>query len=300
MGVSGETVAVRRSVLPYFALAIGILSLSLSGLFVRWSQAPGPVTSFYRMSLAALIIAVPVLLHWRRHGAPKRAWLALPMLGGLFTALDHGTWSMAVQSTRIANAMLLNYIAPLWVALFAHLVWRERLRPIFWVGLLVTLVGMSVVVGGDFLLAPSFTAGNLLAIISSLFYAGYFLVTQRGRVRLDPLSYLLVVNTFAGLSLGVGNLLMGNALTGYPAATWQVFFATAIISQVGGYFSIAYALGHLPASVVSPTMMIQPVISSLLAIPLMGENLAALQWAGAGAVIAGIALVNASRRGPAA
>lgn len=302
MGVEGEAASptgearVRKPVLPYLALTYGILSLSMSGLFVRWSQAPGPVTSFYRMSIAALLLAPLIILRFRHRGTPKLAWLAMPMLGGLFTGLDHSAWSTAILSTRIANATLLNYIAPVWVAIFAALVWREKLRPSFWLGLLVTMAGMVVVVGGDFLLAPSMNRGNLLAIISSIFYGGYFLVTQRGRMRLDPLTYVWVVNVFAAFTLLTVNLAARAPLGGYDKVTWQVFVIAALVSQIGGYFTIAYALGHLPASVVSPTMVAQPVISALLAIPFTGENLAPVQWLGGLAVIAGISLVNASRR----
>lgn len=293
--IPGEARA-RKPILPYLALTYGILSLSMSGLFVRWSQAPGPVTSFYRMAFAALLLAPLIILRFRRRGAPKLAWLAMPMLGGLFTGLDHSAWSTAILTTRIANATLLNYIAPVWVALFAALIWREKLRPVFWLGLLVTMAGMVVVVGGDFFLAPSMNGGNLLAILSSIFYGGYFLVTQRGRVRLDPLTYVWVVNVFAMLTLLAVNLTTRAPLAGYDRTTWQVFLIAALVSQIGGYFTIAYALGHLPASVVSPTMVAQPVISALLAIPFTGENLAAVQWLGGLAVIAGISLVNTSRR----
>ncbi len=286
----------KRAALPYIALTYGILALSMSGLYVRWSQAPGPVTSFYRMLAATLILAPIVGLHWRRRGFPGWAGIVFPILGGLFTALDHATWSTAVLNTRIANAMLLNNIAPLWVALVAALAWRERLSARFWMGLLVTLGGMAVVVGGDLLLAPSMNRGNFLAVVSSLFYAGFFLVTQRGRVRMDPLTYVFLVDIFATISLLGVNTTMQNPLSGFDTNTWIVFVIAAIISQIGGYFSIAYALGHLPASVVSPSMVAQPVISALIAIPLTGENLSLPQWLGALAVVMGIFLVNISRR----
>lgn len=268
----------------------------MSGLFVRWSQALGPVTSFYRMAFAAALLAPLIFLHWRRWGRPRLALLIFPALGGLLTALDHATWSTAIQSTRIANATLLNNIAPLWVALFAALAWRERLSARFWFGLLVALAGMAVVVGGDLLLAPSMNAGNLIALLSSVFYAGYFLITQRGRTRLDPLTYVWVVDLFAAVSLLGITWAADMPLSGFDTNTWIVFAAAALISQVGGYFSIAYALGHLPASVVSPTMVAQPVLSALLAIPFTGENLALLQWLGALAAVGGIYLVNIARQ----
>lgn len=303
----------RRLALPYLALTYGVLALSLSGLYVRWSQAPGPVTSFYRMLAAALLLTPIVLLRWKKiqsvgaaqsggnaqsggGGIPGWSVVLFPMLGGLFTALDHGTWSTAVLNTRIANAMLLNNIAPLWVALFAALAWREKLSARFWMGLLVTLAGMAVVVGGDLLVAPSLNRGNLLAVISSLFYGAFFLVTQRGRRWLDPLTYVWLVDIFAVIALLGINTALRYPMSGFDTPTWVVFVIAAVVSQIGGYFSIAYALGHLPASVVSPSMVAQPVISALMAVPLMGENLSWPQWLGALAVVVGIFIVNISRR----
>lgn len=287
--------ASKKQILPYLALSYGILSLSFSGLFVRWSQAPGPVTSFYRMATATLLLLPVILVYLRRQGMPRLRWLIFPMLGGLFTGLDHGTWSTAILSTRIANATLLNNIAPLWVVLFAALVWHEKLSRRFWLALLITLSGMAMVVGIDLFLAPSMNLGNLLAVLSSLFYGAYFLITQRGRTRLDPLIYVWFVDLFAALSLLGINLSLGLPLSGFDTTTWLVFLTAALIAQVGGYFAIAYALGHLPASVVSPSMMGQPVLSALLAIPFTGENLAPMQWLGGLAVVIGIYLVNISR-----
>lgn len=291
-----------KNILPYIALGSGILALSLSGMFVRWAQAPGMVTSLYRMLTAALILLPVIVMGRRGRGARGKAptrdgwgWIAFPAAGGLFTALDHSTWSTAIATTQVANATLLNNIAPLWVALYAALVWRESLRGRFWLGLMVTLAGAVLVLSSGLLFSPQQTGGNLLALVSSLFYAAYFLVTQRGRSRLDALTYVWLVTVFAAVSLLAASLLLRLPLSGFPPLTWLVFLAAALVSQVGGYFSIAYALGHLPASVVSPTMILQPVLTALLAYIFAGETLAPMQWVGGLLAIAGITLVNISR-----
>jgi len=90
------------------------------------------------------------------------------------------------------------------------------------------------------------------------------------------------------------NLVLGNSFTGYPAQTWVIFFATAIVSQMIGYLAITYALGHLPASVVSPTLIGQPILTTILAIPLLGEFRTTIQWAGGAIALAGIYIVNQS------
>ena len=153
-----------------------------------------------------------------------------------------------------------------------------------------------MILGNDLIANPHLTAGDMLGILSSLFYAGYFLVTQRGRKQYDTLTYIWAMAIFCAAFLLVINLGLGRALGGYPLSTYLVFLAAALVSQIVGYFSVAYALGHLPAAVVSPTMIAQPVLTALLAIPFLGEALQPGQWLGGLTVLAGIYLVNRSHQ----
>jgi len=83
-------------------------------------------------------------------------------------------------------------------------------------------------------------------------------------------------------------------LWGYDTKTYLSFLGAGIISQVGGYVSIGYALGKLPASIVSPTMVAQPVLTALLAIPIANQPLMFSQIIGGVAVLIGIFLINIS------
>ena len=113
-----------RPWLPYLVLGFGVIALGFSALFVRWANAPGPVVGFYRIGLSTLIL-LPFFMIRRRTGV-KITWaiLIFPILGGVLTALDHGFWNTSVNFTSAANATLLANTAPLWVALFAYLVWK--------------------------------------------------------------------------------------------------------------------------------------------------------------------------------
>src|ERR1700730_5879762 len=84
--------------LPYLALGVGTLGLSLSAMFVRWSGAPGPVAGFYRVSIAAAVMALPALARARREagGVPlrraiSRRHLLLAAMAGLFFSGDLAT-----------------------------------------------------------------------------------------------------------------------------------------------------------------------------------------------------------------
>jgi drug/metabolite transporter (DMT)-like permease len=93
------------------------------------------------------------------------------------------------------------------------------------------------------------------------------------------------------------NLVLGYPLAGYPIRTCLSFIALALVSQILGYLSINYALGYLPASVVAPTMLGQPVVTAILAGPLLGEVLSLWQVLGGIAVLVGVYVVHRSRRG---
>lgn len=288
----------KKPYLPYIALSVGIICLSFSAMFGKWANAPGPVIGFYRIGLATIIL-LPIFIYRKRKNGVKLTWtlLLLPILGGIFTAFDHGTWNSSLRYTSAANATLLGNTAPLWVALFAWLVFRQKLRGLFWLGLALTLGGAVTVLGSDFIRHPAIGLGDLLAMAAGVFYAGYFLVTERGRQKLDTLTYVWLVDlvataTLLGISIG-----MKMPLSGYPTQSYLAFLGAALVSQVGGYLSIGYALGHLPASIVSPTLIGQPVVTALLAIPLLGEALRTEQWLGGLVVLAGIYLVHRSRVG---
>ena len=120
------------------------------------------------------------------------------------------------------------------------------------------------------------------------------LTTQRGRANLDVFRYWWLASFSASLCLMAISLVLGYSLTGYPSNSWVVFFATAIISQIIGYLSISYALGHLPASIVSPTLIGQPIVTTILAIPLLGELPGTIQIVGGVIALVGIFLVNQS------
>ena len=282
----------KRNPLPYLALATGILALSFSAMFVRWANSPGPITGLYRVFLSSLLLTPFFFKDYGKRRNINRGNIIFPVLAGLFTAGDFALWNTSVQYTTAANATLLGNTAPLWVALGAWLLFRERLSTRFWLGLGLALAGATLILGTDFLLHPRLGIGDLMAIGTGIFYAGYFLSTQRSRRYFNPLAHLWLMGVSASFGLLLINLVLGNPIIGYSTQTWLAFFGAATVSQIIGYMSLTYALGHLPASVVSPTMIGQPIATAILAIPLLGEIPTGLQVIGGIIALAGIYIVN--------
>jgi drug/metabolite transporter (DMT)-like permease len=284
----------QNKLFPYIALAAGISALSLSAMFVRWAEAPGPVTGFYRLLISTIFLTPIFICRQNKLEKIDKKYLVFPALAGVFTAFDFGFWNSSLKFTTAANATLLGNTSPLWVALFALFILREKLRGSFWVGLALALSGAALVMGSDFLRHPTLGLGDLMASTAAIFYASYQLTTQRGRKHIDPLRYTWLVGVSATIGMFLMNLALGNSFSGYPAQTWIIFFVTAIVSQMIGYLAISYALGHLPASVVSPTLIGQPILTAILAIPMLGEVPNPMQWVGGTAALAGIYIVNQS------
>lgn len=284
----------QNKLLPYIVLAVGIVALSLSAMFIRWSGAPGPITGFYRLFISTLLFLPFFIQQQKKLGPMEMRWVWFPLCAGLFTAFDFAFWNTSVKYTSAANATLLGNTSPLWVALAALFIFKEKLRGTFWLGLSFALTGAVLIVGTDFFKHPTLGLGDLMASTAAIFYAAYQLITQRGRIHMDPFRYTWLVGISATMAMFIMNLVLGNSFTGYNSQTWIIFFATAIVSQMIGYLSITYALGHLPASIVSPTLIGQPILTTFLAIPLLRETPSGIQWLGSAIALTGIYVVNQS------
>jgi drug/metabolite transporter (DMT)-like permease len=284
----------QNRLFAYIALAVGIIALSLSAMFVRWAEAPGVVTGFYRLLISTVLLTPLFIRQQKQLGTIDKKYFIFPLVAGIFTAFDFAFWNSSLKYTTAANATLLGNTSPLWVALAALFIFREKLRGIFWIGLTLALMGAALVMGSDYLRHPTLGLGDLMASTAAIFYASYQIVTQRGRKYIDPLRYVWLVGVSATIGMFIMNLALGNQLVDFPLQTWIIFFATAIVSQMIGYLAVSYALGHLPASIVAPTLIGQPILTAILAIPLLGEIPATLQWVGGAIALAGIYIVNQS------
>lgn len=288
------------SLRAYLFLGFGILCIGFSAIFVRWANAPGAVTGFYRMAVAVLILAFP--FYRRQQGArPAAPWrlprreVAIALLGGAFFAGDLLFWNTGILLGGATNPTLMGNTAPVWVGLGAMLFFKERLPLRFWTGLLLAIAGAALILGLDVIQSFSLGLGTFFGLIAGVFYGGYFLLTQRGRQQLDALTYFWIAAVAATALLFVGALLLGQPLLGYTPFTYLNFLALGLVVQVFGQFAFSYALGYLPASVVAPAGLGQPVVTAILAWPLLGEAITSLQGLGGAAVLGGVYLVHRSR-----
>lgn len=240
------------------------------------------------MAIATVAVAAPFAFRIYKGSWPPWSALRLALLGGIFFAADLAAWATGVVLSGATNPTLLANTAPLWVGLGALVFFRQRLTSAFWVGTVIAMVGAGLVLGLE---RDGQTIGSLLGLIAALFYAGYFLVTQLGREKLDALSYFWFAAMSSAAMLLFLNWGLGQPLSGYPPTTYLAFLAMGMIAQVLGYFTVSFSLGYLPASIVAPAMLSQPVVTAILAGALLGEVLSTSQILGGLAVLAGVFVV---------
>ena len=275
----------------YLALALGVFCIGTSAIFVKIASVPGTISAFYRVLFAGLPL-LPLRLSQRKLALPSWKDLRLIGLGGIAFVGDLVLWNTAVLLTSAAAATLLANNSPLWVGLGAILIFREKLNWKYWLGLLIALIGMTVIVGGNAIQEFRFNTGDLLAIGASVSYAAYMLITQKARARVDTLTLNLFTMLTCVIILLPIILLLGQPMTGFSTRTWMSLVGLGLVPQFIGWLAINYAMGQLPATQVSVTLLSQSVITAILGILFLQEALSPADILGGLMVLSGIYLVN--------
>ena len=279
------------------ALFAGATAIASSALFVKVSET-GPVsTAFWRVFLALpLLWAWALAGGWSAHAGSYHSGRRLMWAAGLFFVGDLAVWHWSIVLTSVANATLLANLAPIFVTLAVWLIFRQAPAGLFLTGLAFALAGMALLIGGDFGLAGGALLGNILGVITALFYAGYQMVVTRLRARVSTASIMAWASAITTVVLLPLALASGEQFFPVSSTGWMKLLGLALVSQVAGQSLIAYAMAHLPATLSSVALLLQPVIAALLAAALLGEALHALQIAGGVMMLAGIGIAHQGQR----
>jgi drug/metabolite transporter (DMT)-like permease len=299
--------------LAFLCLLAGGCAIAFAPIFVRLSDT-GPVASaFWRVALAAPLLWAWLAAERSRAGAPagSRAAAIQPGTGapasairkphaqrallaaGLFFAADLGVWHWSIVYTSVANATLLANLAPIFVTLAGWMFWRHSVTRGFIAGMAIAIAGMFILVGPNFAVGGTRLAGDALGALTAVFYAGYFLAIKLARDAGESTARLMAWSTTitAAVLLPVA-LVSPQPMLPHALAGWWVLIGLAIVTQVLGQGLIAYAFAHLPASLSSVSLLIQPVMATLFAWWLFGEAVGPAQLAGGAIVLAGIWLAK--------
>ncbi|MFC6836099.1 DMT family transporter [Halomarina ordinaria] len=288
---------------PVLALAVAVLAVSTSAILVRFSDAPSSVKAFYRV-LFTLALVAPLAATRSRAGVARlsRRDLLGAGVAGVALALHFGAWFESLEWTSVAASVTLVQAQPVFVAVGAAFLLDERVTGRAVAGILVALAGMALMAGADLLGAATTGArplyGNALAVGAAVMTAVYVLAGRSIRRRVPLLPYVTVVYgvcTFVLLAVVVASA-GADALWPYPPREWLLFVAMAAGPGLFGHTVVNWALGHVESSVVSVSLLAEPVGSTLLALALLAEVPGALTVLGGVVVLCGIGVTAAERR----
>lgn len=279
---------------PYLALAAGIACIGWSAIFVRWTDMPGPASAFYRMLIPAMVLAPTWLFGRGARGENRvnRKTFAIITVGGLFFALDLAFYNTAILRTSAANATLLGNYSPVVVGLLTWVIFRRKPAATFWLGLLLALAGTVAILWSDLTAHMGFGAGDAMALAAAAFFAVYLMATEQVRATTSTLVFIRLAMVSSMLFLLLINLALGISLRIPPGHSWMALLALGLITQLGGYMALTYALGHLPATVTSVSLLMQGPLTAVLAALFLTEKLTTPQILGGLLVLAGVGLAN--------
>jgi len=281
---------IRKSWFHYLVLFVGILCISWSAIFVKLADVSGLSSAFYRMSIGFLGV-LPIWL-FRKKMVMDNKSVRIAVLCGVIFACDIAVWNISILLTKAAISTLIANLAPVWVGLGAILFLKEKPGRVFWIGTAIALTGMAVIVGIDKIYNSRLNAGHFLAILASFFYAFYLLIMRKGRLHLDTVTFTMISMLTSSVVLLVIAVLTGSQLSGFSIQSMEALIGLGLISQLGGWLAINYAMGYISPTFASVSLLSQSVFTALIAIPVLGEKLTNVEVIGAVIVLSGIFLVN--------
>ena len=252
----------------------------------------------------ALIVAARGHNRTRTDGRELVLLVALG-IGGL--ALVQWSYFFAIHRLPIGEVLLLQFVAPLLVALWARFVYRERVRRRIWVALALSLSGLVLIVRLWHVHALD-RLGLAASALACASYAFYVLVAERGVTRRDAISLSAWGFLFAALFWAAaqpwwsfpGSYFRGDAsllghLESLHVPIWLLVAWMIVLGTIVPYVLVVAALRHVSATRVGIIAMLEPVVAILVAWAWLGESLAPVQLVGASLILSGIMLAQTAR-----
>lgn len=279
---------------PRIALMIATIAVSFAAIFIKCSGAPSIIIAFYRKAFATLLL-LPFLFIYGREALSKlsRRQACEIVAAGVALAFHFWLWIESLKHVSVANSVLLVTAHPLLVGALSVRLLGERMESSQWAGMGIALGGIAMITAGDWKTGLSQELiGDLLALLGMVAFAAYLLIGRRLRQGLPTLVYVVPVYGVSALVLLLIVMVMSTPLIGYPAQDWAIFLALAVVCTIGGHTLYNYSLAHVPASLVSVTLLGEPVLSSLFAWLVLSEVPGWFVLPGGMLVLAGIYLAN--------
>ena len=276
---------------PMIMIVIGVLGISLSAIFVKYSTAPSAVTAAFRLSWTVLLMS-PVI--WAKREIREELFqidkreLLLSVFSGLFLAIHFVLWFESLQHTSVASSTSIVCTEVIWVALGFCLFLKGTLTKQAVLAIMISFAGSVVIAYSDSSVGGAHLYGDILALVSAVAVAAYTLLGRivRNSVSTSVYTYVVYVSCAAVL-LGTC-LVQGYPLFGYGVSAVIVGLLLSVFSTILGHSIFSWCLKYFSPAFVSASKLCEPVVASIIAVFLFSELPSVLQIFGGAMIIGGV------------
>jgi drug/metabolite transporter (DMT)-like permease len=293
--------------LPFLALLTATIILSFAAILIRLTEfdlKPG-ATVFNRYWIAAVTLSLwqsTKFVFARKTESEDKPSEDVTVNDIILFATESlmsfgciSLWAISLTQTSVANANLLHNMTPIFTTLGGWLLLNQRFDNRFLVGMLIAILASSCIGFEDWFISTSNFTGDILALLSSVLYAGGFLTRESLRNKYSA-STILLYSCFLRAVLALGLILMTEERF-FPVtqSAWLSVLALGIIVQVFGHGLLTYSLKYLSSSFAAVCLLIDPLITALLGWIIFAEKLTPLNLVSLIGVLVGIYLAISAK-----
>ncbi len=301
----------ERPLLGYLMVAIAATLFAVNGSVSKVVLGSGlsalQLAQIRSTGAAVGFLVFLVLFARNRFRVDRRELAFLVAFGIAGLALVQWLYFAALEHLPIGVALLIQFTAPLFVALFARYVYREHIRRRIWVALALCTAGLAVVV--ELWSGVSFSAIGMTAAFTAAFaLTAYMLMAERERRHRDPASLSFYGFAFAALFWAIvqplwrfpwdvfdNRVSLQGRLSDHTAPVWMLVAFVIVIGTILTFSLLTGALRYIPATRASIAATLEPVVATVVAWIWLGQSFGVAQLIGGGIVLAGIVLAQTAR-----
>lgn len=277
----------------YLAICVAMVSISFASILIKWSASPPFVIGAYRLLFSSAIL-LPFLLYTGGVSEIRRLArrdIALIMLSGIALMFHFQFWIVSLSLTLVSTSVILVTSHPIFVVAVSHFLLKEGVRKMAALGVLIAFAGVGVISFADYGLGAGTLIGDMMAFLGGLCAGVYFLSGRIARQEVSLATYAFSVYALSSALLFLSAALAGDRLVVTDEKELLLFLAMAVFPTMLGHTMFNYALKHLPAHMISTSVLGEPVGASILAYLLLGEVPSHWIVVGGALVLGGLYLV---------
>lgn len=275
---------------PMLILVIGILGISLSSVFVRYSPAPSVVTAAWRLGWTVILMTPAVFLRKqtrRELASVSRTTVLLSIASGVFLAIHFAAWFESLKLTSVASSTTIVCTEVIWVCLGYCLFLKGRITGKAVLAIAVTLFGSILIAWSDSVRGHGLR-GDLLALAAAVAVAVYTLLGRIVRAGTSTSVYTYLVYTSCAAVLLILCAVRGHSLGGWGMGAPLVGLLLAVFSTILGHSIFSWCLKFYSPAFISASKLCEPVVAAVVAGFLFGEIPAPVQILGGTLILGGV------------